>query len=93
MQRVSVPKLAMAEVTKSGENRRKVATVPALVSMYQRTLKVSIEQELDPVGSTVRYEVMKYRVSQKTHFQNYHQCPVVNSRTALFLHDASIWWQ
>ena len=59
MQRVSVPKLAMAEVTKSGENRRKVATVPALVSMYQRTLKVSIEQELDPVGSTVRYEVMK----------------------------------
>ena len=59
MQRVSVPKLAMAEVTKSGENRRKVATVPALVSMYQRTLKVSIEQELDPVGSTVRYEEMK----------------------------------
>ena len=59
MQSVSVPKLAMAEVTKSGENRRKVATVPALVSMYQRTLKVSIEQELDPVGSTVRYEVMK----------------------------------
>ena len=59
MQRVSVPKLAMAEVTKSGENRRKVATVPALVSMYQRTLKVSIEQELDPAGSTVRYEVMK----------------------------------
>ena len=46
MQRVSVPKLAMAEVTKSGENRRKVATVPALVSMYQRTLKVSIKQEL-----------------------------------------------
>ena len=46
MQRVSVPKLAMAEVTKSGENRRKVATVPALVSMYQRTLKVSNKQEL-----------------------------------------------
>ena len=59
MQRVSIPKLAMPEVTKRGENLRKVATVPALVSMYQRTLKVSIEQELDPVGSTVRYEVMK----------------------------------
>ena len=46
MQRVRVPKLAMAEVTKRGENLRKVPTVPAFVSIYQRTWQVFIRQEL-----------------------------------------------
>ena len=54
MQRVSVPKLAMAEVTKRGEKRSKVATVPAFVSTYQRTLKVSIKQELLMYGPSER---------------------------------------
>ena len=46
MQRVRVPKLAMVEVTKRGENLKKMATVPAFVSIYQRTWQTFISQEL-----------------------------------------------